>query len=103
MTVLVACIAFFVGFARNWFDDGGTAGQDKNDFVVTVEPDALGNLTTTVKWGDGRVIKFAAGKIPSGASEHGGSFTIPGRAVTKAERRQFEQEHTLIHGALIRD
>lgn len=96
-------MAFFVGFTRRWFHDGGTAGRDKNDFVVTVEPDALGNLTTTVKWGDGRVIKFPAGKIPSGASERGSSFTIPGRAVTTAERRQFEQQHGLIHGALTRD
>jgi hypothetical protein len=102
LDLLLACIMFVVGFARRWAADGGMAGQDKNDFVVTVGPDALGNRRTTVKWGDGRTIKVGAGKIPAGASERDGSFTILGRAVTKAERRQFEKQHGLVYGALTR-
>lgn len=103
LVVMAACIVFATGFAQRWFGNSGTAGHDRNAFVVTVGPDRGGNMRTTVKWGDGRVIHFAAGKIPKSAKDRDGSFTLSGRAVTKAERRQFEQDHGLLHGALNRD
>lgn len=106
---LTACAAsLFAGAQRqkewdaHWFAGIGDAGPDENDFRITIKPDALGRLMTTVEWGDGLTVRYERGRVPKGAPGGGPEYMIPGRAATDAERRRVEQEHGLAAGTLNR-
>lgn len=106
---LMACIAcFFAGkehqrrWDDHWFAGAGATPPDKYDFEIRMAPGA-GHWQTTVTWGDGVSNTVYSGGPPKGVPGTSSLYIIPGRAVTKAERRQIREQHSLIYGTLDRD
>jgi hypothetical protein len=110
---LMVCVGcFFAGkewqrqYDEHWW--AGATGPGKDDFTVTVKRDDPGQdqTTTTVEWGDGKVVTFEGGRLPEWIPDAikaeslgtSSSYSTP----TASERRAAEEDYSLPRGALDR-